>query len=197
MQQFNPDEISKLIQTRRSVFPPQFSGEIIQRDIIEQMLENANWAPTHKLTEPWRFMVFTGDGLKTLATFMSELYKEETTKIGTFDESKFNGLKNKPLQASHIIAIGMKRDTKERLPEIEEIEAVACAVQNMWLTATAYGIGGYWGSGGVTYFEKAKSFFNLQPEDKLLGFFYLGIPKSAPAPGRRKSISEKVDWVDN
>jgi nitroreductase len=196
MQLFNPEEISRLIQTRRSVFPPQYSGEIIKKEIIEQMLENANWAPTHKLTEPWRFTVFSGEGLKTLATFMSELYKEETMKVGLFDETKYNGLKTKPLQASHIIAIGMKRDIRERLPEIEEIESVACAVQNMYLTATAFGIGGYWGSGGITYFEKAKPFFNLEPEDKLLGFLYLGIPKAAPPPGRRKPIAEKVRWVE-
>jgi nitroreductase len=196
MRKFDPEEISSLIRSRRSVFPPQYSGETISREIIEQILENANWAPTHKLTEPWRFTVFTGEGLKTLATFMSELYKEETMKDGSFDETKYNGLKTKPLQASHIISIGMKRDSKNRLPEIEEIESVACAVQNMCLTATAYGIGGYWGSGGVTYFENAKPFFNLEPEDKLLGFLYMGISKSSPAPGRRKPISEKVRWVE-
>jgi len=29
-------------------------GKHVDNAIIQQMLENANWAPTHKLTEPWR-----------------------------------------------------------------------------------------------------------------------------------------------
>ena len=90
----------------------------------------------------------------------------------------------------------MKRDEKERLPEIEEVEAVACAVQNMCLTATAYGLGSYWGSGGITYFEDAKSFFGLGAKDKLLGFLYLGIPKTMPPAGKRRPIEEKVTWVE-
>lgn len=196
MSTFNPDEITRLIRHRRSIYPAQYSGEIIKKEIINEILENANWAPTHKVSEPWRFTVFSGEGLKKLGNFMSDLYKEVTTEKGSFDESKFTKLMNKPLLASHVIAIGMKRDKKERLPEIEEVEAVACAVQNMYLTATAYGVGCYWGSGGITYFEKAKSFFGLDSKDKLLGFMYLGIPKSKWPRSKRKPIQEKVTWTE-
>jgi len=193
----NPENINTLIQSRRSVFPPQYSGDVIKKEIIEQIIENANWAPTHRFTEPWRFSVFTGVGLKTLAGFMSELYKEVSTKKGTFDPKKYEKLQTKPLRASHIISIGMKRDESDRIPEIEEIEAVACAVQNMSLTAAAYGVGSYWGTGGVTYMEEAKPFFNLGERDKLLGFLFLGIPKTMPSKGRRSPIAEKVRWVEN
>jgi len=197
MQKFDPELINELIRSRRSIFPPQYSGEVISKEIIEKILENANWAPTHKFTEPWRFTVFTGEGLKKLATFMSELYKEVSTEKGNFDSKKYETLQTKPLRASHIISVVMKRDEKESVPEIEEIEAVACAVQNMSLTATAYGVGSYWGSGGVTYFEKAKPFFNLGPKDKLLGFFYLGIPRKSITKGKRKPIEDKVRWVED
>ena len=40
----------------------------------------------------------------------------------------------------------MQRDPGERIPEWEELASVACAVQNMWLSATSYGIGAYWSS---------------------------------------------------
>ncbi len=197
MQKFDPELINELIKSRRSIFPPQYSGEVIAKEIIEKILQNANWAPSHKFTEPWRFIVFTGGGLKRLASFMSELYKEVSTEKGNFDPKKYEMLQTKPMKASHIISIGMKRDEKESVPEIEEIEAVACAVQNMSLTATAYGVGSYWGSGGVTYFEKAKPFFNLGPNDKLLGFFYLGMPKKSITKGKRKPIEDKVRWVED
>ncbi|MEM9671526.1 MAG: nitroreductase [Bacteroidota bacterium] len=191
-----PKQASELIQNRRSLYPAVFNDETVDDAIVEAMLENANWAPTHRLTEPWRFVVFSGEGLQKLANFQADLYRKVTEADGSFDQKKYDKLQKKPLLCSHIIAIGMKRDPKERVPEIEEIMATACAVQNMYLTASAYGIGGYWGTGGVTYYEEAKSFFGLAPEDKILGFFYLGVPKISKWPeGRRNPISEKVSWV--
>jgi nitroreductase len=192
---FDTQQINQVIAYRRSIYPTMYSGERVDDAIISQMLENANWAPTHKLSEPWRFVVFTGDGLQKLADFQSSLYREVSSQKGTFKEETFQKLATKPLEASHIIAIGMKRDEKESLPEIEEIESVACAVQNMYLTATAYGVGCYWGSGGVTYFEEAKAFFGLGTKDKLLGFLYVGMPKGKWPEGRRKPIADKVSWV--
>ncbi len=187
-------EFNALIRNRRSIFPNMYTGERVDDQVVEQMLENARWAPTHKLTNPWRFCVFTKDGLKKLADFQSELYKSISTQAGNFMESKFEMLRSKPLLASHIISIGMRRDPAERLPEIEEVEAVACAVQNMYLTASAYGVGCYWGSGGITYAESAKDFFGLEAKDKLLGFLYIGVPKKIPA-GRRESMDDKVKWI--
>jgi nitroreductase len=158
------------------------------------MLENANWAPTHYLTEPWRFTVFTGEGLKQFATFQAELYKQEAAE--KFDQSKYDKLLANPLKASHIIAIGLKRHAMDKLPEIEEVCAVASAVQNMQLTASAYGVGCYWTTGGVTFYESAKPFLNLEAADKLLGFLYVAYAKEgATTEGRRKPIDEKVKWV--
>lgn len=192
---FDVQQVNSLIQTRRSIYPNMFSGQRVEDAIVEQMLENANWAPSHALTEPWRFKVFTQSGLQQLSTFQSGLYREKSQKAGDFDENKFQKLAQKPLDCSHIISIGMQRDPKEKIEEIEEVEAVACAVQNMYLTATAYGIGCYWGSGGITYWPEAREFFDLGSHDRLLGFLYLGIPKTKWPKGRRKPISEKVSWV--
>ena len=193
---FDKFQATELIRKRRSIYPTMYSEEPVDDSIIEEMLENANWAPTHRLTEPWRFMVFSGAGLKKLAEFQSELYKTKSTAAGNYDESKFQKLASKPMKASHIIAIGMVRDPKESVPEVEELSSVAMAVQNMYLTATAHNIGCYWGSGGVTYFEEARAFFGLGEADQLLGFLYIGNLKSDKWPeGRRKSIADKVTWV--
>jgi nitroreductase len=188
--------INEIIKNRRSIYPAQYSGQKVEDAVIMQMLENANWAPTHKLTQPWHFVVFTGKGLQTLADFQSNLYKEVSTANGKFSEMTFQKLQSNPLLASHIIAICMKRDESERVPEVEEVAAVACAVQNMYLTATAYGIGCYWGSGGVTYMEEAKPFFGLGPKDKLLGFLYIGTPKAGlELKSTRKSINARSLWI--
>ncbi len=189
------EKINQLMRDRRSVFPKDYTGEKVDDAIIHQLLENANWAPTHKLTEPWRFVVFSGDGLKKLAAFQSECYKQVTTAKGTFQEDRYQGLRTKPLESSHIIAVGMKRDEKNSIPEWEELGAVFCAIENMYLTATAYGIGCYLSTGGITGFEEAKSYFGLGKEDKLLGFFNVGIPNNAQRLSKRRPIIEKVKWV--
>ena len=189
------DDLNKLIRERRSVFQNEFSGEPVDDAVVEQMLENANWAPTHKLTEPWRFVVFTGEGLKQFAAAQSDYYKEITTADGTFKEERYQNLLKKPLMSSHIIVVGMKRDEKKSVPEIEEMGAVFCAVQNIYLTAAAYGVGCYLSTGGITYFKGAQEIFGFDTDDKLIGFIHIGTPKSPPSPGRRKPIDEKVAWV--
>lgn len=187
-----PELINRLIRTRRSVFTQQFEpGKAIPDEIIWQLLENANWAPTHKLTEPWRFIVFSGEGLKTLAQQQAAIYKQFAG--AKFKQGKYEQMQTVPLLCSHVIAIGMKRH--HDLPEMEEIAAVACAVQNMYLTANAYGIGAYWSTGGITFIEEAKSLFDLGPDDKLMGFFYLGYIRVPSTDGKRNSIQGKVKWV--
>lgn len=191
----NPDMFNELARNRRSVFPDQFEqGKKIDDTIVKEILINATWAPNHGRAEPWQFTVFTGDGLKTLADFQSELYKLEAGE--NFKAITYEKLQKQPLKASHIIAIGMKRTTTKNIPEIEDVEAVACAVQNIYLSVAAYGLGGYWTTGGVTYNEKAKSFFGLGEQDKLLGFFYLGQVAIPSTGATRLPFEEKVKWVD-
>ena len=192
---FDPSTINQLIRRRRSVFPQHFTGQKVDDQIVTQMIENATWAPTHKLTQPWRFIVFTGDGLKTLAQEQAEVYKKATAINGTFREDKYTSLLNKPLLSSHIIVILMQRDEKKSVPEVEEIGAVFCAVENMYLTATAYGVGCYLSTGGITYFEEAKEMFGIGKEDKVIGFMHVGTPKTEIPDSKRKPASSVAQWV--
>jgi len=194
--EYNIKQVNHWIRNRRSIYPVSYTQEKIEDDIIQNILENANWAPTHKLTEPWRFVVFTGEGLKALADFQASMYRRASEALGNFQQQQFEKLSVKPLQASHVIAICMKRDPKHGVPEVEEIASVACAVQNMYLTASAYDLGCYWSTGGVTYMEEAKSYFKLEENDRLMGFFYLGHTDIERPSGRRKPIEDKVKWVD-
>lgn len=191
---FSPKELNELVKSRRSVYPKMYNDKPVDDDIINQILENANWAPNHKNTEPWRFVVFTGNGLKRLAEFQARLYKETSHSTGNFDEIKYQKLLTQPLRASHVIAIGMNRSSAESVPEVEEIIAVGCAIQNMYLTATAYEVGCYINTGGITYIEEAKKFFGLDSKDTLIGFMYLGNIENRPPPGIRKSVQQKVRW---
>ncbi|WP_289031813.1 nitroreductase [uncultured Algoriphagus sp.] len=195
---FNVEEVNKIIRGRRSMFVAQFKeNDPVDDAIIEEMLENANWAPTHKLTQPWRFIVYTGEGLKTFANYQAELYKKRAEKNGTpFIEATYNKFKENPTKASHVIAILMKRTEGSGLPLMEEIAATAMAVQNMYLTASAHGLAAYWGTGGPTFWEEAREDFGLEGEDMLMGFFYVAKPASDRWPtGKREPIADKVGWI--
>ena len=191
----SPEQFSALARNRRSVFPDQLEpGKKVDDAIITEILTNATWAPNHGKMEPWQFTVFTGDGLKKLATFQSEFYKANSGD--NFKQITYAKLQQNPLKASHIIAIGMKRTVSKNIPEVEDIAAVACAVQNIYLSMTAYGLGGYWTTGGVTYMPGAKSFFGLGEEDKLLGFFYIGHIAIPSTGATRQPLEDKVTWVN-
>ncbi|GAA4836728.1 nitroreductase [Algivirga pacifica] len=191
---YDTEAFNQLVKNRRSYFPKEYTGEEVPEEVILQMLENANWAPNHGRTEPWRFFVFAGEGRKKLGEIQSEMYREHTV-MEKYDKAKEEKLAAMPMQASHVIAVCMDRQETERIPEVEEIEAVACAVQNMYLTIEAYGYGGYWSSGGITYMEAAKELFGLGLKDRLLGFFYVGVPKQRGKEGQRGDVQEKVTWV--
>jgi nitroreductase len=190
-----PVDFNKLVAARRSVFPKDYTGEPVDDAIVRQMLENANWAPTHKYTEPWRFVVYTGEGRKKLAHLQAEVYKTVTQADGTFKEERYLNLQKKPLESSHIMLVYMKRDEKQSVPEVEEMGAVFCAIQNMYLTATAYNIGCYLSTGGVTYFAEAKEVFGLSAVDRIIGFLHVGVPKHANQTARRSAADAKITWV--
>jgi len=192
------EQVNHLIQNRRSIFPKDYvEGQRVADEIIEKMLENANWAPTHKLTEPWRFVVFTKGGLHQLAQIQARCYKKVTTGDGSYKEERYQNLLKKPLHSSHIILIIMKRDAQERVREVEEIGAVFCAIQNMYLTAASYGVGCYLSTGGVTYFEEAKESFGLEKEDRIIGFLNVGVIKEElNLKSKRSPVKEKTKWIN-
>ena len=187
--------LKDLIERRRNVKPSFFTGEVIPDSDVLAILNTANWAPTHGYTEPWRFVVFSGNAIADFANFQSKLY-ESLTPNERFEERKFAKLKETPLLASHIIAIAVSPVLKSKIPLIEEIVATSCAVQNMLLTAASKSIAVHWTSGGMTYTEEMKSFLGCKTKDLILGFLYLGkAPDKINKEGKRVSlISEKITW---
>ena len=195
--EFDISRFNAIVKQRRSIYPYQFiKGKKIPDEIIWQILDNANRAPTHKLTEPWRFTVFSGEGLQYFAQLQTDIYTKYAGE--NFKEKKLKNLAEYPLMSSHVIAIGMKRSVSISIPETEEIIATACTIENIYLTVTAYGLGGYLSTGGITYIKEAKLFFDLEENDQLIGFFYIGYPDNIKNPlSRRGDVKEKVKWIDD
>ncbi|QEM06113.1 cation diffusion facilitator family transporter [Mucilaginibacter rubeus] len=194
---YDTRQLNEIIKHRRSIYPYQYiKGKQVPEEIVRQILENAIRAPNHKQTEPWRFKVFSGEGLKYFGDLQASLYNQFAGE--SFNEDRHRKMREYPLMSSHVISIGMRRDDTGKLPENEEIEAVACAVQNMFLSVTAYGLGSYWTSAGITYFEEAKPYFDLQRKDKLLGFFYIGYPaKTITGVSKRNPLEVSTEWISD
>lgn len=192
---YNLSEVTAVIQDRRSIRPETYTNRKVHKEIVQHILNNARWAPTHGMTQPWRFKVFIGEGMKKLEETLPELYKKHTPEE-KFSEAKYQKLLARMQQVSVVVAICMERDPTERIPEIEEVEAVACAVQNMYLTCTAYGIGAYWSSPKFIYTEDMKSFLGLRPEDRCLGLFYMGYPSEDWPSSHRKPLEYVTEWFE-
>lgn len=186
--------ITEAILNRHSTYPDEFTGEMISDDTIKTLLELANRAPTHKKTEPWRFKVVIGAGKERLGEFFKDVYTKNTP-ADEFDSFKSRKLKKKVDKSSHVLILCMQKDILNRLPEWEEVAAMSCAVQNLWLAAQSHGIGGYWSSPKF-YMDHIENYISLDEGEKCMGFFYLGVPQELDRGGSTKGPWEdKVSWI--
>lgn len=193
---FNLSEINELIRSRRTIYPEQFSERKVHREQVELLLTNAQWAPTHGNTQPWRFKVFMEDSRQRLSDFLGKTYLE-LTPAEQQNDMKLAKMLTRPLKSSVVIAICMERQPSEKILELEEIEAVACAVQNLHLSCTAYGLGGFWSTPKLIYHPKMNEFLGLGEKDKCLGLFYIGYPAIEWPKAHRKPLEYTTEWFND
>ena len=195
---FNPDNILDLMQQRRSMGLSRLKPDPVDRKIIEQMLEAANWAPSHEDTEPWRFTVFTGQGREKLADLFAAAIQNDIANGRPMKGNDLEGVRKRAFAAPVWISIGMTPKTNEdgslRMSEHEELMAVACAMQNLHLMAQAHGIAGLWHSKGTSVHQVVAQGLGLANPSRLLGFFMCGWPATEWLIGSRRPITEKVVW---
>lgn len=168
--------------------PSQFNDSPIKEENLNKILESANWAPTHKKTEPWRFKVFKNNSKHKLGDFLANKYQETALNFSKF---KYDKIKEKLTKSSVVIAICMQRDPKKSIPEWEELAAVSMAVQNMWLMASYLGIGSYWSSSFLISY--LGDYINLPQGQKCIGFFYMGNYSGKKIIRNPNSYEDKVE----
>lgn len=189
--------LSDIIETRRTIVPEIMNGKIIPDKIVKEILSAANWAPTHGLTEPWRFVVFTPETKDKFKEAHAAMYKKVSTEKGDFQEINFEKIRNRAKNASHVIALVMKRGDNPKIPEIEEIAATAASVQNMLLSAHAHGVACYWGSGGMTYHPEMRTYLGFGENDRVMGLLFLGYTDQKELKGKRRTeIEDKITWIN-
>lgn len=184
--------VSDIIKRRRTVKPSKMNGRLIPDEDIMRLLELGDWAPTHKHTEPWRFFVYSHGKAKEFAGQHAELFKSSSGE--NFQLEKYDKIIGNGNNISHIIVCAMKRDSEERIPEIEEIAASSAAIENILIGAAAMNLAVYWGSGGMTHKPEFKTMLGLGEKDRVLGILYLGYTDFTHEGKRVTPLEEKIIW---
>ena len=186
--------LQEIVINRRSTKPAAFNGKKIEDQHIRQLLELANWAPSHGLTEPWRFVVYSGDAVRQFCHQHAEQYRQ-ITPPDKFAEAKYEKQAHNGDLASHLILVYMKRGSNPNIPALEELCATAAAANNILLGAEALGIAVLWSTGGTVLQPVMKEYLGLGPDDALLGLLYLGYTDEPRRPGKRVPVTDKTIWV--
>jgi nitroreductase len=189
--------LDNAIRERRSI--GLVKPDAVDQTLIEKLLEAAVYAPNHHHTEPWRFIVLTGDGRGVLgqayAEIASEFIEDPTTET---NQAALKKHYDKAFRAPVIIVAACESAASPNVDRREELAAVHAAVQNMLLQAHALGLGAIWRTGAPAYHPYMKKAFGLQDEHDIVGFIYLGHPIQTPPSVRKPSSFEsKTVWLND
>jgi nitroreductase len=181
-------ETFEAITTRRSVH--RTSDRVPPREVIHRLLDAAVAAPNHHLTEPWRFVVLSGDALKQLGAAWAAA--EERT--GRDPE----GARDKPLRAPVIITVieSPKAHLSSKVVEVEEHHAVGAAMQNILLAAHNAGLAAMLRTGPAARMHEIMEFLGLTSGELIAGFIYVGYPPdevASKAP-RKTAAADLTEW---
>ncbi len=187
-------DLQEAIRTRRSI--GKVKADPVPRTLIERIVESAIWAPNHYRTEPWKFVVVTGDGRLKLGRAYAEIAAEALE--GVAEEEREQRLAREPakaLRAPVVIAVACSPSQAPKVLRAEELAAVHAAVQNMLLTAHACGLGAIWRTGEPVHHPAMKRALGLAENDEVVGLIYIGYPDMAPPPAERSSATAKTVWL--
>ena len=151
------------------------------------------WAPTHGMTQPWRFTVFMGEGLAELKKGLPEWYTK-AAGAENVNDIKLNKLKGRLETCNCVVGVGMVPDAKGRISQEDEEWAVASAIQNMHLMCTAYGLGAKWTTPRFMTLPEVKQALSLPEEGKVMGLFYVGYPDVAWPQSHRWPLEFVTRW---
>lgn len=171
--------------TRRSV--PKTSDEPLDRTLVERLLEAGVRAPTHHLTQPWRFVVLAGDARRDLGNAWAAAEADR-------DPEK---VRAKPLRSPVVVAvIGTPKQHLPKVQEIEEHHAVGAAMQNILLAAHDEGLAAMLRTGKCASYDEVKGVLDVKEGEYIAGFIYLGRPlgdDERPLT-RRTPAAELTEW---
>ncbi len=180
-------------RTRRTIKPAQMeSARPVSGELLREILEDAHWAPTHGLTQPWRFHVFIAAARDRLADGLESLYDECTAPADRKPDKRAK-LRANVRGAPVAIAVAARIEPGGKISELDEISATACAVQNLLLSAHQRGLGTFWSTPPVACSREFAVWLGLDATHRCMGIVYLGYPQEGTRPASsRLPLSERT-----
>ena len=176
-----PDELEALITARRSNLLIDASREV-DPEIVDRIVNTAQWAPNHKRTWPLRLTVISGDSRRTLGDTIAD-----AMAVHGDDEMKVTKTRGKFMRSPVIIVVAAGEGTTQNETE-ENKYAVAAGVQNMLLMTESFGLAALWGSPAKGANNAITALCSMNHTDHVMGIIYVGWPTQSVAAPQRPDI---------
>jgi nitroreductase len=168
-------DVEEAIRGRRThkVFAPR----PVPQEVLDELLELARWAPSHHLTNPWRFRVL---GPAALARLKEAAGPEAAAKLD---------------RAPTLVAVSSVR-SEDLIQDQEDQYATACAVYAVLLAAYSRGLASYWRTPGVLRVDAGRAAVHIPPDEHFIALIHLGWPRQDKEPPERLVPSGYVTYLD-
>jgi nitroreductase len=158
------DDFAELIRSRRT--HKSFGSGTVPREVLDEILELARWAPNHHRTNPWRFRVL---GPETLVRLKEAAGPTEAPK----------------LDRAPTLVLASAVLSGDVLQDEEDICATAAAIYIVLLAAHARGLAGYWRTPRVLRTKAGREAVGLPDGERFLGLIHLGAARGTPPTPER------------
>lgn len=181
-------DLLEALKSRRSV--RKFKDQAIDDQILHDILQCAPWVPNHHVSEPWRFIVVTGQSLQELADLR---YQAVLQKRQGQDGAEARAEKaRQEFLESPVVIVAVQRVDENPVRQKEDYAAMALSCYNIILAAWNHGIGSYWHTGPLVTSKAVADWLNLAASEEAVAFLRLGYPAMVGAQ-RRTPIDERIE----
>jgi coenzyme F420-0:L-glutamate ligase/coenzyme F420-1:gamma-L-glutamate ligase len=198
--------IAEIIKGRHSV--RRYHDQPVPRELIEQVLEAARWAPSPHGRLPWRFAVLTrAEPKQRLADAMGDEWRRQLAMDGQ-DAATIELRRRKSheriLRAPVIVVPCLYLADLDVYPDADRnaaeatmaIQSLGCAVQNMLLMAYQLGLDGGWMCAPLFCPEVVGSALDLDPALTPHALITLGYAAADPVRKDRLPLEQLVVRFD-
>lgn len=186
-------ELARLLRERRSVH--QFEDRPVEPKVVLELLETAVWAPNHRMTQPWRFVLTVGEGRKRIARVMAAVRtrnERDPERIRETEEKIFRNILGIPAFLTVIV-----REHPHPVVRMEDYAAACCVIHNFSLLAWEKGIGMVWETYDWLYDPDFRAAFGVKAGESIVGNLHLGYPARVPPPQPRIPAAERLTVFDS
>jgi nitroreductase len=174
----------------------RFRPDPVPRDLIARLLDAAVRAPNHKLTEPWRFTVLSGDARGRFAELRAAHRLKRYDDPASDEARAAAGKVHRETAETPAFIVVQCAVSLDEIQREEDYAAVMMATANLLLAAQSLGLGTYLKTGGIMRDPGVASLAELEDGYRIVGIVSLGYPAGEESPRRRRPAADLTRWVD-